>query len=87
MIVRILGEGQYAIAEDAHAALDALDADVVQAVDNGDEQTFATALAALIAEVRRAGKPVPDDDLAPSDLVVPFSDATLEETKGLLADG
>jgi hypothetical protein len=30
---------------------------------------------------------VADDDLAPSDLVVPFSDATLEETKGLLADG
>ena len=46
----------------------------------------AAALAALIAEVRDAGKPVADDDFAPSDLVVPFSDATLEETKGLLAE-
>jgi hypothetical protein len=87
MIVRILGEGQYSIADDAHEDLDALDADVVHAVDNGDEQTFATALAALIAEVRRVGVPVADDDFAPSDLVVPFSDATLAETKGLLADG
>jgi hypothetical protein len=86
MIVRILGEGQYSIADDAHAALDALDADVVHAVDSGDEQAFAAALAALIAEVRDAGKPVADDDFAPSDLVVPFSDATLEETKGLLAE-
>jgi hypothetical protein len=86
MIVRILGEGQYSVADDAHEDLDALDADVVHAVDNGDEQTFATALAALIAEVRRVGTPVANDDFTPSDLVVPFSDATLAETKSLLAE-
>jgi hypothetical protein len=58
----------------------------MKAVNSGDDQSFASALAALIAEVRRAGTPVPDDDFAPSDLVVPFSDATLDETRGLLAE-
>ena len=57
-----------------------------EAVDKGDEKAFAPALAALTAEVRRLGEPVADDTFAPSDLVVPFPDATLAETKGLLAD-
>jgi hypothetical protein len=86
MIVRILGEGQYAIDSQEHDVLDRLDAGLMDAVTSGDEQSFATALAALIDEVRHAGRPVPDDDFAPSDLVVPFSDATLEETRGLLAE-
>src|SRR5580700_2915947 len=44
----------------------------------------ASALAALTAAVRAAGEAVADDTFAPSDLVVPFPDATLEETKDLL---
>jgi hypothetical protein len=86
MIVRILGEGQYAIDGEERKVLDELDAELMDAVNRGDEQAFAGALAALITEVRRVGEPVPDDDFAPSDLVVPFSDATLDETKGLLAE-
>ena len=67
-------------------ALEALDAALAEAVDSGDEAAFDTALAALIAAVRRLGEPLADDAFAPSDLVVPFPDATLEETKGLLAE-
>ena len=59
---------------------------VAEAVDSGDETAFDPGLAALTAEVRRLGEPLADDDFAPSDLVVPFPDATLEETKGLLAE-
>ena len=59
---------------------------VAEAVDSGNATAFAPALAALTAAVRRLGTPLADDDFAPSDLVVPFPDATLEETKGLLAD-
>jgi hypothetical protein len=86
MIVRILGEGQYAIADAERSALDDLDAALLAAVESGDEPAFTRALAALTAEVRRAGTPVADDAFAPSDLVVPFSDATLEETRDLLAE-
>ncbi len=86
MIVRILGEGQYLVPDDQRAALEKLDDDLDDAVDSGDETGFAAALAALTAEVRSAGQALADDDFAPSDLVVPFADATLEETKALLAD-
>ena len=57
MIVRILGEGQYAIDSGERNVLDALDSALMDAVDSGDEPGFATALDALIAEVRRVGRP------------------------------
>jgi hypothetical protein len=40
-----------------------------------------------VAEVRRVGTDLPDDEFYPSDLVLPFEDATLSETKELLAGG
>jgi hypothetical protein len=86
VIVRILGEGQYEIDGSHRSALDQLDSALMDAVTTGDEDAFSGALEALITEVRSSGTPVPDDDFAPSDLVVPFSDSTLEETKGLLAE-
>ena len=86
MIVRILGEGQYEVPDNAHAKLDELDDDLVKACESGDETAFAAALAALTDEVRNAGQALADDNFAPSDLVVPFADATLEETRALLAD-
>ena len=86
MIVRILGEGQYTVPDDHRAALEKLDDAIADAVDHGDEDRFLDALSALTAEVRSAGEALADDAFAPSDLVVPFSDSTLEETKGLLAE-
>jgi hypothetical protein len=86
VIARILGEGQYQIPDDQRGSLEALDSKVADAVDSGDETAFDLALAALTAEVRRLGEPLADDDFAPSDVVVPFPDATLAETKGLLKD-
>jgi hypothetical protein len=86
VIVRILGEGQYTVPDDHRAALATLDDAIAEAVDQGDEGRFAEALAALTAEVRSSGEALADDAFAPSDLVVPFADATLDETKALLAD-
>jgi len=86
MIVRILGEGQYSVPEQDCSALESLDAALVEAVDSSDEAAFTSALAALTAEVRRSGTPLPDDAFAPSELVVPFTDATLDETRGLLKE-
>jgi hypothetical protein len=86
MIVRVLGDTQYEVPTEACDALEELDADLVKAVDSNDEAAFSNTLTKLIAEVRRAGTPLPADAFAPSDLVVPFADATLAETKSLLAD-
>jgi len=85
MIVRILAEGQFDVPDDDRGTLDALDAALNAAVEGDDEAAFATALADLIAEVRRVGSELPPDAFTASDLVVPFSDATLAETKALLA--
>ena len=86
MIVRILGEGQYTVPDERRDALGKLDDAVAEAVDQGDQVRFAEALAALTAEVRSSGVTLADDAFAPSDLVVPFADASLEETRALLAD-
>ncbi len=86
MIVRILGEGQYLVPDDQRSVLEKLDDELDAAVHAGDESRFGAALAALTAEVRSAGQTLADDDFAPSELVVPFADASLEETKALLAE-
>ena len=86
MIVRILGEAQYDVPEEHRAALDGLDTTLVHAVEADDEAAFTSALLALTAEVRRVGETLADDAFTPSELVVPFADATLAETKRLLAD-
>ena len=86
MIVRILGEGQWDVA-DAHLdALNSLDAEVETAVEAGDETTFATSLVALLNAVRTAGDQLPDDSLVDSALILPPSDASLEEVRELLGD-
>ena len=86
MIVRILGEGQYTVPDERRDALGKLDDAVAEAVDRGDQARFTEALAALTAEVRSSGVALADDAFAPSDLVVPFTDSSLEETRALLAD-
>ena len=86
MILRILGEGQLKLSDDAITVLNELDDDLVEAVDKGDEAVFATALAKLVGKVRELGQPVPDDYIGPSEYILPGADATLEEVRELLSD-
>ena len=86
MIVRILGEGQFDVADGDRSTLSDLEAALNTAVDGDDEAAFTAALAAVIAEVRRAGTPLAADSFTSSDLVLPFSDASLDETKALLSE-
>ncbi len=56
VIVRILGEGQYVVPDDAgRDSGDPLDDALIAAVDAGDEDGFADALTAVAAEVRSGG--------------------------------
>ena len=86
MIMRILGEGQFEVADHTLEALNALDNELQAAVDAGDEAAFRDALAAVLALVREVGERVPDDHLGPSELVLPAAESTLEEVRALLSD-
>ena len=86
MIIRILGEGQYDVAEDALDGLNELDSSLEAAVESGDESAFAPALAALLDAVRSIGTAHPVDSLDESDLILPRADATLEDVRELLQE-
>lgn len=86
MIVRILGEGQLDVDDSALDRLNELDAAVERAVEADDVAAFGPALTALLAEVRALGAPHADDDLVPSDVVLPPADATIAEVRDLLSD-
>ncbi len=85
MIVRILGEGQLRVNDEAAAQLQALDADVEAAVERNDQAALAAALGALLERARQ-GTPLPPDSLEPSDVIIPHEDATIEEVRKLLTD-
>jgi hypothetical protein len=85
MIVRILGEGQYDVSDEAVSALNDLDAKVEAAIEANDENAFRDALASLLDGVRTAGVPTDTESLAPSDLILPMSDATLPEVRDMLS--
>ena len=86
MIVRILGEGQYDVADDALARLSSIDNDLGAAVESGDEAAFAAALAALHDGVRAAGTAHASDSLVESDVILPPSGASIDEVRELLGD-
>ena len=85
MIVRILGEGQYDLSDEAISALNDLDAKVESAVEAGDTEAFTQALATLLDGVRTAGIAHNADSLEPSDLILPMPDATLDEVRDMLS--
>ena len=86
MIVRILTEGQWEVAEEHLTELNKLDGEVEAAVEGDDEVAFSNSLAALLNAVRKAGSVLPDDSLQDSDLILPPADATLDEVRQLLTD-
>jgi len=85
--VRILGEGQFRVDDDAAAKLTALDKDLDAAVRDQTDAAFSAALRAAVALVRATGEPVADDEFVTADYILPFSDATVDEVRKLLADG
>jgi hypothetical protein len=86
VIVRILGEGQLDVPDGELDGLNALDDALAAAVESGDEQEFAQALAGLLGRVREVGRPLPEEEIVSSDLVLPTADASLAEGRELLGD-
>lgn len=86
MIVRIMGQGQWVLEPDHLRELNELDRTLEERVAAGDEQGMRAALLQLVEGVRARGVEVPADVLAESDLVLPDTDVTLEEMRGLLGE-
>ncbi|NJP44928.1 PspA-associated protein PspAA [Actinacidiphila epipremni] len=86
MIARIMGEGQVRLEQSHLTELNELDNELLAAVEAGDEEGFRRTLGALLDSVRRLGEPLPDDALEPSELILPASDATLDEVRAMLHD-
>jgi hypothetical protein len=86
VIVRLLGEGQFRVDDSLIARLNELDDEVGKAVANGDERALWTGLQTLADTVRENGVKLADDDLSPSDAVIPPEDLSLEEAQELLQD-
>ncbi|WP_395360217.1 hypothetical protein ACHGLA_10085 [Streptomyces sp. YH02] len=86
MIVRIMGEGQWKLADSHFVELNKLDDELLQEMESGDEEGFRRTLNALLDAVRRLGEPLPDDALEPSELILPAPDAGLDEVKEMLSD-
>lgn len=92
MIVRISNEGQFQLDDAHHRRLDELDDAVVHAVDAGDEDGFHAAFEELLAFVRREGRELSDDELEPSEFILPPADLSFVEAgeefngEGLIPD-
>ncbi|MFR0354703.1 PspA-associated protein PspAA [Streptomyces sediminimaris] len=87
--MRILGEGQYEIADAHLGRLGELGAALQSAAGCGDDEECAAGFQALLQAVRDLGTPLPDDVPAPLDLILPDEGTSrrhLREMRGLLAD-
>ena len=84
MIVRILSEDQYRLDESHMQAISRLDNELLEAVHNDDHAHFHSLLAQLVELIRQHGQPLPIDELATSDMIVPAPDMTLAEAKKYL---
>jgi hypothetical protein len=86
MIARLMGEGQFRIDDELHAQLNELDERAQASIDADDEPALDESLDQMWQLVRERGERLPDEELEPSDLIIPPSDLTLEETRRLFSD-
>jgi hypothetical protein len=81
-----MGEGQYQVSDELRERLEALDEEAMAALADEDEGELDAKLDEMAELVRSEGERLPDEDLRPSDAVIPPSDLTLEETRELFSE-
>jgi predicted transcriptional regulator len=87
VIVRLMGGGgQYRVDDDLMAKLDELDTAALAALERADETELDARLDEMAELVRASGEALPEEDLSASDVVIPPSDLTLEETRRLFSE-
>jgi len=83
VIVRVMGEGQFEIDDEVAKGLNELDEQAERALQSEDQEQLAELLERMAEAVRTNGARLPDEDLSPSEGIVPPPDLTLEEVKEL----
>lgn len=86
MIVRISGTGQFDLADQEVRRLNDLDDELTKALHDRDEATFRRVLSEIVTMVTERGTPVGDDQVVPSDVIVPPEDITLDEAGRFFTD-
>jgi chromosome condensin MukBEF complex kleisin-like MukF subunit len=84
VIVRVMGEGQWTVDDSLAQKLNELDERVAEAVEAGDAARLSELLREMGDAVKSGGSKLPDEDLHPSDAIVPPDDLTLDEARELL---
>lgn len=88
MIVRLMGEGQFRVDDALKKDLNAIDERIDRAVEADSEAELAETLSVMAALVRERGTPLADDELVPSDAILPPPGISLEQLRTLVsADG
>jgi len=82
VIVRIAGEGQYRLPDSDADRLNQLDNRAVSAVEQGDETGFGELWAQMLALVEADGEEIGDEELLPSDVILPPRDSSFAEAAG-----
>ena len=85
MIVRLMGEGQFEVDDGLAERLNELDDRAQAAAEGEDEPELDRSLDEMWQLVQAEGERLADDHLSTSDVVIPPSDLTLEETRRLLS--
>ena len=86
MIVRISGEGQFELDDQAAHRLDELDNQLVDALNADDAEAFRSGLEETVRFVGQRGRPVAHDRVVPSDVIIPPPDIDLEEARQFFTD-
>jgi len=81
VIVRVLGEGQFEVDEEVAKGLNDLDEQAERALEAGDQKQLSELLERMAEAVRTNGLPLPDENLSPSEAIIPPEDLTLDEAR------
>jgi hypothetical protein len=84
VIVRIMTDNQYRLADEHMAEVRRMDDALEAALESGDAPGFQSTLRQLIDFVRQNGQRVPDEEVIPSDVMIPAPDMTLDEARARL---
>ncbi len=84
MIVRIATVGQYRLDDDIIGDLQRFDDEIEEAVSGSDSESFQQLLQRMHDLVTQKGTALSDEEIVPSDVILPPPDETLEEAQKLL---
>ena len=86
MIIRVLGEGQFRFDESHLGDLNKIDNQIVDHVKNGDQNGYRQDLVRMISTVKQLGNPISEEEIIPSDIIVPPADLSFEEARNIFCN-